>query len=130
MPAGGEDGDPAPRLDLPRIFPWLAPTRVSAEGVTTTPQDVDELQQYWGMPRRIRLDFEPNVDRRACDLTGIIDDVIVCTYRTTTARSELRRMEASALAPLPAKNHSGMAALAWPAGPRRLPSLGRTRCLR
>ena len=82
MPAGGEDGDPAPRLDLPRIFPWLAPTRVSGDGVTTTPQDVDELQQYWGMPRRIRLDFEPNVDRRACDLTDIIDDVIVCTYRT------------------------------------------------
>ena len=34
------------------------------------------------MPRRIRLYFQPNVDRRACDLTDIIDDVIVCTYRT------------------------------------------------
>jgi CRISPR system Cascade subunit CasA len=34
------------------------------------------------MPRRIRLNFEPNVERLPCDLTGEIDDVIVSTYRT------------------------------------------------
>jgi CRISPR system Cascade subunit CasA len=34
------------------------------------------------MPRRIRLDFEPNAGRTGCDLTGEIDDVIVRTYRT------------------------------------------------
>lgn len=82
MGADGEEDDPPPRLDLSRIFPWLAPTRGSDKGLITTPQDVDELQQYWGMPRRIRLDFEPNVNRRACDLTGMTDDVIVRTYRT------------------------------------------------
>jgi CRISPR system Cascade subunit CasA len=82
MVAEGEDEAPPPRLDLPRIFPWLAPTRVSDKGLVTTPEDVDRLQAYWGMPRRIRLEFEPNVERRRCDLTDIVDDVIVRTYRT------------------------------------------------
>jgi CRISPR system Cascade subunit CasA len=69
--------------DLPRIFPWLAPTRVSDKnGRTTTPIDVDPRQAFFGMPRRIRLDFEPNLERLACDLTGHVDDVIVRAYRT------------------------------------------------
>jgi CRISPR system Cascade subunit CasA len=68
--------------EFPRIFPWLGPTRVSnKEGQTTTPEDVDWRQTFFGMPRRIRLDFEPNVDRLRCDITGEIDDVIVRTYR-------------------------------------------------
>ena len=33
------------------------------------------------MPRRIRLDFAPNPDRLACDLTGEIDEVIVIGWR-------------------------------------------------
>jgi CRISPR system Cascade subunit CasA len=76
-------GPPPRPAELPRIFPWLAPTRLSnEEGRTTTPEDVDWRQAFFGMPRRIRLNFEPNVDRRLCDLTGEIDDVIVRTYRT------------------------------------------------
>jgi len=76
-------GLPPKPAEFPRIFPWLAPTRLSnKEGQTTTPQDVDWRQAFFGMPRRIRLNFEPNVDRRPCDLTGEIDDVIVRTYRT------------------------------------------------
>lgn len=82
LPAEGEEDDPLPPLDLSRIFPWLAPTRISDKELATTPEDADPLQAYWGMPRRIRLDFEPNVDKRACDLTGIIDEVIARTYRT------------------------------------------------
>jgi CRISPR system Cascade subunit CasA len=80
VPPGGSPPNPA---EFPRIFPWLVPTRLSnEEGRTTTPEDVDWRQAFFGMPRRIRLDFEPNVDRRPCDLTGEIDDVIVRTYRT------------------------------------------------
>jgi CRISPR system Cascade subunit CasA len=76
-------GPPAKPAEFPRIFPWLAPTRLSnKEGRTTTPEDVDWRQAFFGMPRRIRLNFEPNVDRRPCNLTGAIDDVIVRTYRT------------------------------------------------
>jgi CRISPR system Cascade subunit CasA len=32
LPTKGESEDPPPRLNLPRIFPWLAPTRVSDKG--------------------------------------------------------------------------------------------------
>ena len=80
VPPGDE---PPASADFPRIFPWLAPTRLSSKnGRTTTPDDVDWRQAFFGMPRRIRLDFEPNVDRISCDLSGKIDDVIVRTYRT------------------------------------------------
>jgi CRISPR system Cascade subunit CasA len=80
VPQGASPANPA---EFPPIFPWLAPTRLSnKEGRTTTPEDVDWRQAFFGMPRRVRLDFEPNVDRRPCDLTGDIDGVIVRTYRT------------------------------------------------
>jgi CRISPR system Cascade subunit CasA len=80
VPPGSE---PPSAADLPRILPWLAPTRVSDKnGRTTAPVDVDPRQAFFGMPRRIRLDFEPNVERLACDLTGAVDEVIVRTYRT------------------------------------------------
>jgi len=67
-----------------RIFPWLAPTRTSndkAQGRPTSPRDVDPLQVYWGMPRRIRLLFEP-ADGRVSSLTGAADPIIVRAYRT------------------------------------------------
>jgi CRISPR system Cascade subunit CasA len=76
------DAPPTP-AEFSRIFPWLAPTRLSSkDGRTTTPEDVDWRQAFFGMPRRIRLDFEPNIGRYACDLTGEIENVIVRTYRT------------------------------------------------
>lgn len=66
-------GEPADAEDYPRIFAWAVPTRTSADGRQTTPEDVDPLQMFWGMPRRVRLHFEENVDLRPCDLTGEID---------------------------------------------------------
>jgi CRISPR system Cascade subunit CasA len=68
--------------ELPRIFPWLVPTRTSEKGAVTTPQDVHPAQAYWGMPRRIRLDFELAAEGRECDLTGKDDIVLVRSYRT------------------------------------------------
>lgn len=70
---------------LSRVFPWLGPTRTSDSknsGVATTPDDVHPAHAFFGMPRRIRLAFEPNTEKRACDLTGLIDDVIVTGYVT------------------------------------------------
>ena len=64
-----------PHDDTDRIFPWLAPTRTSnpkAGGKDTTPQDVHPTQVYWGMPRRIRLQFEEAQGRR-CSLTAADD---------------------------------------------------------
>ena len=77
---------PESRLDddAEMIFPWLVPTRTSdpkAGGRPTTPADVHPLQVYWGMPRRIRLQFE-DAQGRECGLTGTDDSVIVTHYRT------------------------------------------------
>jgi len=65
-----------------RVFPWLVETRVSDDGVITTPEDVHGAQAFFGMPRRIRLNFETNTKRQPCDLLGIVDDVIVSSYVT------------------------------------------------
>lgn len=68
-----------------RVFPWLGPTRTSDVkngGVSTTPEDVHPAHAFFGMPRRIRLAFELNAEGRACDLTGLVDDVIVTGYVT------------------------------------------------
>lgn len=68
-----------------RVFPWLAKTRTSDPknaGIATTPEDVHPLQAFFGMPRRIRLVFQDNVDCLPCDLLGIVDDVIVPGYVT------------------------------------------------
>lgn len=77
---------PITRDDKPdpkKVFPWLVPTRVSDKsGRSTTPADVDPLQAFFGMPRRIRLVFEPNTGNRTCDLLGIVDDVVVTKYVT------------------------------------------------
>ena len=73
------------RRDNPEaIFPWLAPTRKSnpkAGGGPTTPKDVHPLQVYWGMPRRIRLQFDEAEDRR-CGITAVEDSIVVASYRT------------------------------------------------
>lgn len=73
-------GDPS--ADLARVFPWLAPTRLSDNGQITAPGHVHPAQAYFGMPRRVRLDFVPNEAGKPCDLTGEVDEVVVRTYRT------------------------------------------------
>lgn len=61
------------------LFPWLGPTRTSekASGVTT-PEQVDKLQAYWGMPRRIRLNFS-DLNRGECSLCGEFSDALLST---------------------------------------------------
>ena len=66
-----------------RIFPWLAPTRTSEPGKSksqTFPIDVDPLQMYWGMPRRIRLNFD-HTDG-VCDICSKETSVLVKQYVT------------------------------------------------
>ncbi len=67
--------------DLPRIFPWLAPTLTSATGRTVLPGTSHPLQVWWGMPRRIRLDFVPCDVAQPCGLTGRADTVHVPSWR-------------------------------------------------
>lgn len=54
------------------IFPWLAHTRTSEpkSGCETTPQDVHPLQMFWGMPRRIQIDWKETKSGE-CDLPPI-----------------------------------------------------------
>ena len=57
--------------DPSSIFPWLSATRTSEKktGSDTSSQDVHPYQMYWGMPRRIRIDFSDSTIGR-CDLCG------------------------------------------------------------
>lgn len=52
------------------VFPWLAATRTSESktGQDTFIQQVNPLQMYWGMPRRIKLLW--NVESAPCSLCG------------------------------------------------------------
>jgi len=64
-------------------FPWLAPTRTSEpdRGGTTRPEDVHPSQVFWGMPRRIRLDFS-TARSGSCDLCRAVTDNLVQRYFT------------------------------------------------
>lgn len=62
------------------IYPWLSPTRTSSnKGDCTTPADAHPLQAYFGMPRRIRLEFSDHPG--VCDITGQPDDRMVVGFR-------------------------------------------------
>jgi CRISPR system Cascade subunit CasA len=66
------------------LFPWLAPTRTSnpkQSGRDTYPSDVNPLQMYWAMPRRIRLDWE-HTRAGLCDICGADSDRLVSQYVT------------------------------------------------
>ncbi|MEE4356836.1 MAG: type I-E CRISPR-associated protein Cse1/CasA [Desulfococcaceae bacterium] len=65
------------------IFPWLAPTRTSEKksGQDTLPTHAHPLQMYWGMPRRIRLDFSDTLSG-TCDLCGESGDRLLKQFRT------------------------------------------------
>ena len=75
------EGEAAAAADLPHIFPWLAATQTSKEGRVVTPTAAHPLQCWWGMPRRIRLDFTSLDAPRRCDMTGQPDTVAVSTWR-------------------------------------------------
>jgi CRISPR system Cascade subunit CasA len=65
---------------LPTAFPWLSRTRTSEgkPGRLTTPTDVHPLQAYFGLPRRIRLEFD---GPGTCGLTGRADERTVVGFR-------------------------------------------------
>jgi CRISPR system Cascade subunit CasA len=63
------------------VFPWLGSTRTSERDRATTPQDMHPAQVYWGMPRRIRLDFDENQNNEHCALSENRDTIFVRTYR-------------------------------------------------
>lgn len=65
----------------PEIFPWLAPTITSEKsGNKITPENADSRQAYWGMPRRIELDFTHTRSGR-CDLCGEHHESLLTSMR-------------------------------------------------
>lgn len=70
--------------DLTLVFPWTAPTRVSPKGQVTNPGagSAHPLQAYFGMPRRVRLIFTPNIEKAPCAITGEIDETVVTGFLT------------------------------------------------
>ncbi len=63
-----------PEKSLNSVFPWLGPTRESSGDKKTYPQNVDDLQQYWATPRRIRLKKE--TVSGTCDICGSEGELI------------------------------------------------------
>ena len=61
------------------VFPWLAPVRsINGSSLETTEANASPWQAYFGLPRRIRLDFDGS---GKCDITGRHDDVTVTAFR-------------------------------------------------
>ena len=61
------------------IFPWLAATQISDKNKPpVTPQRAHALQAYFGMPRRIRLEFS---EGGHCGLTGVADAQCATGFR-------------------------------------------------
>ncbi len=78
----GLTGNPD-KNQLSDIFPWLAPTRSSEAktGQGTYSDDAHPLQMYWGMPRRIRLDWDQRIEG-ACDICGRDEEPLLTRYVT------------------------------------------------
>jgi len=76
------DGDKACAWEAHDRFPWLKRTRTSngkKKGRPTYPVDAAPEQVYFGLPRRIRLEFQEG--RCTCALTGRDDDARVVSFR-------------------------------------------------
>ena len=76
-----ERGPDSATMGAEALYPWLARTRISdpkRQGRPTTLQDAHPLQAYFGMPRRIRLVFEPRTGR--CEITGREDTVLATGF--------------------------------------------------
>ena len=72
-----ESNLPVPKEFDAAVFPWMGKTRTSkAKGSETTPEQVNPLQAYWGMPRRVRIDFE-DLEEGRCDFCGEESDQLL-----------------------------------------------------
>ena len=68
-------------IESEKKFPWMGPTRTSVEKEITTPTNTNPITVFWGMPRRIRIDFK-NLDKGTCSLCGDIKQKLIQNYLT------------------------------------------------
>ncbi|ABD41120.1 CRISPR-associated protein, Cse1 family [Methanospirillum hungatei JF-1] len=69
------------KKSMDMIFPWFGKIRLSDKKEKTGVIDVNPLQMFWGMGRRILLDFEDK-PVGACDVCGLASSATVLTYHT------------------------------------------------
>ena len=78
----GNGGCDANKLEPHFMFPWLAPMKsIQPEGGKTAPIQVNPAQVFWGMPRRIRLDFDAAVSG-FCNTCGRKSEKLLTRYIT------------------------------------------------
>ncbi|WP_081301685.1 type I-E CRISPR-associated protein Cse1/CasA [Gilliamella sp. wkB7] len=65
------------------VFPWLNKTITSEppKNLSVFPEQANFCQAFWGMPRRIELDFE-NITQGNCDLCGEASSELISHYQT------------------------------------------------
>ena len=68
-------------LESGKQFPWMGPTRTSGEKEIITPTNTNPITVFWGMPRRIRLDFN-NLQQGSCSVCGETTQKLVQNYLT------------------------------------------------
>jgi CRISPR system Cascade subunit CasA len=68
------------RAEISDIFPWMGKTRTSLKNEETYPDHCHPLQMYFGMPRRIRLDFSKGMKK--CNIDGRERDGFIVKYHT------------------------------------------------
>lgn len=73
-----DEGEKAKAED-DRRFPWMGRIRTSEGKEVTTPTDAHPDQAFWGMPRRVLLDFD-GATPGTCDLCGEETDTLVTRY--------------------------------------------------
>lgn len=111
----------APEPDSPaqvraRVLPWLGATRTSEKGAPeTTPSDVDQLQAYWGQPRRIRLDLD-NTRSGRCLVTGAKTERGIAAYWTQNYGTSYGGAWVHPLSPYRVKNEQPLAMKAKASG--------------
>jgi CRISPR system Cascade subunit CasA len=62
------------------VFPWLSPTRTSENDRGTLPEHGHPLQQFFGMPRRLRLDFSA-IAQDTCAFNGPVGNMLARSFR-------------------------------------------------
>lgn len=77
------DDEEKPQQFDDSVFPWLSATKTSeAPGnLSVFPEQANYCQAYWGMPRRIELDFE-QTEQGQCDLCGAASSTLITQYQT------------------------------------------------
>ncbi|OCG59161.1 type I-E CRISPR-associated protein Cse1/CasA [Gilliamella sp. Nev5-1] len=77
------DDDEKPQHYDETVFPWLNKTVTSEppKNLSVFPEQANCCQAYWGMPRRIELDFE-NTTQGDCDLCGEKSPELISQYQT------------------------------------------------